>query len=366
MAILAVPDKTIFVFPLIFGTLFVTVAVGNVNPTIDHLFADFSLAGVPGASLMVIEDGKICLAASYGLANLASGTDCATETNYRLASVTKQFTAMSILILAERGKLSLDDRLPKFFPGYPAHGKDITLRHLLTHTSGLLAYEDLIPPSATVQVKDKDVLELLRQQDKTMFPPGTAFHYSNTGYAFLALVVAEVSGVPFAKFLRENIFQPLGMNNTVAFEAGISTVPHRALGYVAEISGDKTRRAFVLADQSMTSAVLGDGGIYSSTADLFKWDQALYTEQLVRREILQQAFTASSRTSDAANSGYGFGWYVGSHRGVSCVWHYGGTCGFSTHIERYPQKKLSLIVLANRRSAPLAEISRAIIDLYWT
>jgi CubicO group peptidase (beta-lactamase class C family) len=336
-----------------------------VNPTVDHLFADFSLPGVPGASVMLIEDGKVLLAASYGLANLETGAICATNTNFRLASVTKQFTAMSILILAVCGKLSLDDPLPKFFPGFPAYGKDITLRHLLTHTSGLLAYEDLIPPDTIVQVKDKDVLQLLRQQDKTMFPPGTAFHYSNTGYAFLALIVETVSGQPYAKFLHKNIFHPLGMANTVAFEAGISTVPHRALGYSAGLSDDKQRRVFNQTDQSVTSAVLGDGGIYSSTADLFKWDQALYTERLVPREMLQQAFTASSRASDSPESGYGFGWYVGNYRGVPSVWHYGSTCGFSTHIERYPTKKLSLIVLANRRGAPLAEISRGITDLYW-
>ncbi len=348
-----------------FVTLFVKVAGRNVNPAIDHLFADFSLPGVPGASAMLIEDGKILLAANYGLANLETGAACSTDTDYRLASVTKQFTAMSIMILAERGKLSLDDHLAKFFPGYPAHGKDITVRHLLTHTSGLLDYEDLIPPGTTVQVKDKDVLQLLRQQDKTMFPPGTAFHYSNTGYAFLALVVEAASGKTFAEFLRENIFQPLGMAHTVAYEAGISTVPHRALGYTAGVSGENRRRAFKLTDQSVTSAVLGDGGIYSSTTDLFKWDQALYTEQLVRREMLKLAFTASSSSSDASGSGYGFGWYVGSHRGIPSVWHYGGTCGFSTRIERYPQKKLTLIILANRRDAPLSDISRAITDLYW-
>jgi len=349
-----------------FERLFVKVVARIVIPTIDHLFADFSLPGVPGASIMLIENGKILLAASYGVANLETGAVCAIDTNYRLASVTKQFTAMSIMILADRGKLSLDDHLPKFFHGFPPYGKDISVRHLLTHTSGLLAYEDLIPPGTTVQVKDKDVLQLLRQQDKTMFPSGTAFHYSNTGYAFLSLIVAAVSGKPFAEFLHENIFQPLGMNNTLAFEAGISTVPHRALGYSAGVSDDKKRRVFDQTDQSMTSAVLGDGGIYSSIADLFKWDQALYTEKLVSRKMLQQAFTASSPTSDAPASGYGFGWYVGSYRGVPSVWHYGATCGFSTHIERYPQKKLSLIVLANRRGAPLAEISRAVIDLYWT
>ena len=315
---------------------------------------------------MLIKEGQPVLSASYSLANLETGAACAAQTNYRLASVTKQFTAMSIMILAQRGKLTLNDSLPKFFPDFPAYGKEITVRQLLTHTSGLLAYEDLIPPSTTAQVKDRDVVQLLRQQDKTMFAPGAQFHYSNTGYAFLAQIVETISGQTFAQFLHDNIFQPLGMAGTVAYEAGVSTVPHRALGYSAVVSPDERRRNFELTDQSLTSAVLGDGGIYSSINDLFKWDQALYTERLVRKEMLQQAFTAHSRGSDFKGSGYGFGWYVGEQRGVPCVWHYGETCGFSTHIERYPQRKLSLIVLANRRQAPLADLSRAVVDLYWT
>lgn len=338
----------------------------KVNSVVDHLFADFSLPGVPGVSVAVIRDGKHVLTASYGLANLERGTACAANTNYRLASVTKQFTAMCIMILAERGKLSLDDTLPKFFPGFPDYGKQITVRHLLTHTSGLLGYEDLIPPGTTAQLKDKDVLRLLWGQNKTMFPPGSSFHYSNTGYSFLALIVEAASGDRFAEFLHKNIFHPLGMSNTLAYEAGISTVSHRAFGYTADVSADQQRRIFNFTDQSLTSAVLGDGGIYSSTHDMFKWDQALYTEKLISQKMLQEAFTAHSRISDAKGSGYGYGWYVGNRHGVPSVWHYGSTVGFSTRIERYPQKKLTLIMLANRHEAPLEGISRAVTDMYWT
>lgn len=334
--------------------------------TVDHLFADFSLPGVPGASAMVIKDGKIIAARSYGLANLEAGIPCATETNFRLASVTKQFTAMSILILASRGQLALGDNLRKFFPDFPSYGEHITVRHLLTHTSGLLAYEDLMPPSTSAQLHDKDVLDLLRKTDKTMFPPGSAFHYSNTGYSFLALIVQAASGKRFAEFMRDNIFQPLGMSNTVAYESGISTVARRAFGYTARVNEETRRRVFDLTDQSLTSAVLGDGGIYSSTADLFQWDQALYTEKLIPRALLQEAFTAASHPSDFEGSGYGYGWYVGKRRGVPSVWHYGSTIGFSTRIERYPQKRLTFIILANRNEAPLQEISNGLTDLYWT
>lgn len=333
---------------------------------IDHIFADFGLPGVPGASVMVIRDGQPVYSTGYGLANLEMGTPCAPETNFRLASVTKQFTAMSILMLHEAGKLSLDDRLPKFFPGFPNYGKDITVRMILTHTSGLLAYEDFVPDSATDQVKDHDVLKLLEKQNKTMFPPGSQFHYSNTGYAFLALIVEVVSGKTYAQFLRDSIFQPLNMTNSVAYEKGISTVPNRALGYTETKGANKLRREFLMTDQSSTSAVLGDGGIYSSTVDMFKWDQALYTEKLISKELLREAYTAHSNISDFKGSGYGYGWYIGNDHGVPCVWHYGSTCGFSTHIERFPEKKFSIIILTNRRNAPMKDLSRALIDACWT
>ena len=332
---------------------------------VDHLFADFSLPDAPGASLMVIKDGAIVLARSYGLARIEDRIGCATDTNFRLASVTKQFTAMSILILATRGKLSLDDGLMRFFPNFPMYGQDIKIRHILSHTSGLMDYEDLIAPATKAQVHDKDVFDLLCKEDKLMFAPGSSFHYSNTGYAFLALIVQAASGQRFADFLHDNIFQPLGMTNTVAYEAGISTVPHRAYGYTARVDESTRRRVFAPTDQSVTSAVLGDGGIYSSTADLFKWDQALYTEKLIPQGLLQEAFTATSHPSDFQGSGYGFGWYIGTRHGVPSVWHYGSTVGFSTRIERYPARKFTLILLANRNEAPLGEISSAVTEIFW-
>jgi CubicO group peptidase (beta-lactamase class C family) len=334
--------------------------------TVDHLFADFSLAGAPGAALLVIDHGERVLAANYGLANLETGAACLNTTNFRLASVSKQFTAMTILILAARGKLSLDDSLRKFFPDFPAYGEGIAVKHLLTHTSGLPAYEDLIPEGATRQVKDQDVLDLVKHQDRGMFPPGSKFHYSNSGYAVLAMITQTVSGVPFARFLRENIFHPLGMEQTVAYEAGVSTVPNRALGYASTVNKTTQRREFAPSDQSLTSAVLGDGGIYSSTHDLYQWDQALYTEKLIPRALREEAFTAFSSPTDFNGSGYGYGWYVGKLRGEKCVWHYGETCGFSTHIERFPERKRSLILLTNRRDAPVARLSQAVMDLFWT
>jgi CubicO group peptidase (beta-lactamase class C family) len=343
-------------------SLFAFVASAMSQPTeksVDDLFKNFSPADAPGAVVMVIKDGKTAFAKAYGAANIEAHTACSTNTNFRLASVSKQFTAMSILILVERGKLQLDQSITRFFPEFPEYGKPITVRHLLTHTSGILDYEDLIPPGTTIPLSDENVLLLLRQQNKTNFSPGTKFQYSNSGYALLSLIVEAASGSTFPEFLHQNIFQPLGMTNTLAYKPGLAVVPNRSYGYTKKADG------YEGSDQSLTSAVLGDGGIYSSVVDLFKWDQALYTEKLVSRKTLEQIFTGSSRNSDMKDSAYGFGWYIGQERGVKHIWHYGSTCGFSTQIHRFPEKNFSLIVLTNRRDAGLTDITKKLIELFW-
>ncbi len=327
--------------------------------TIDALFHDFDRPDVPGASVMVIKNGKVLLAKSYGMADLENKISSAPDVNYRLASVTKQFTAMAIMILADSRKLSFDDPITKFFPEFPAYGKGITVRHLLNHTSGLIAYEDIIPQGTTLPVLDINALRLLQQQDHTYFPPGSQFRYSNTGYAFLALIVEKVSGQTFAAFLRDNIFKPLHMDQTLAYEAGISTVCNRAYGYTEQKDG-----GFIKTDQSLTSSVLGDGGVYSSVNDLCQWDQALYTTRLVSKKTLTQAFTPGKSTLHEKDLRYGFGWFLSDYRGLKKIWHYGSTVGFSTRLERFPEKKFTVIILANRNDAQLSGLPEKIADIY--
>ena len=323
---------------------------------IDALFKDYNQPGVPGASVIVIRDAKVVYSHAYGLADVEAKTAATTKTNYRLASCTKQFTAMCIMMLAERHKLNLDDRLTRFFPDYPAYGKDVTVRQLLTHTSGLRAYEDLMPKDQTAQLHDIDVLNLLKQATDTYVPPGMEYRYSNTGYAHLALIVEKASGMSFAAFLKKNIFGPLKMHETVAFEEGKSTVRNRAYGY------SKKANAVERTDQSTTSAVLGDGGIYSSVDDLMLWDQALYTTKLVSDDMLHQAWTPSILSS-GKQSNYGFGWELGEMHGVKTVRHSGSTVGFRTAILRIPEKKFTVIVLANRSEAKPVEIADAIASM---
>jgi CubicO group peptidase (beta-lactamase class C family) len=331
----------------------------NRSTAIDPLFQDFNHPDAPGAAVMVIQNGKVLYEQAYGLEDLNRKSPCTVETNFRLASLTKQFTAMAILMLVEKQKLSLEDSITKFFPEFPDYGKQITVSQLLSHRSGLIDYEDVIPEGTRIPVSDRNVLNLLRMQNKTYFTPGSEFRYSNGGYALLSLIVEKISGSGFADFLKRNIFQPLGMNGTLAYEAGLSVIPNRAFGYAKEQSG------FVFSDQSLTSSVLGDGGIYSSVRDLFQWDQALYSDRLISRSLLDQAFSVHSPTSDMQGSGYGYGWYVGKYQGEDLLWHYGSTCGFSTRIERVPQRKFTVIILTNRRDADeqIAQIARKIEDL---
>jgi CubicO group peptidase (beta-lactamase class C family) len=312
-----------------------TMVLAVTTPDIDTLLVRYQ-GDVPGASVLVVKDGETVFARSYGYADLESRTRATPQTNYRLASVTKQFTAAAILLLAEDGRLSIDDTVQRWLPSLPQH--DITIRQLLSHTSGLIDYEDVMPADTKEPLHDADVLRLLEGQDRTYFAPGTSYRYSNSGYALLALIVGKASGQDFAAFLRERIFEPLGMKNTVAFEDGISSVAKRAYGY-SEIDGRWQR-----TDQSFTSAVLGDGGIYSSIEDLAKWNAALDDARLLSDASRTLAFSPHTTTDETDVEHYGFGWRL--NRGTQ--WHSGETIGFRNAIVRWPAQKLTVVVLSNR------------------
>jgi CubicO group peptidase (beta-lactamase class C family) len=304
---------------------------------------------VPGACVAVLEEGVPIFRRAYGLANVESQAAATTATNYRLASLTKQFTSAAILLLAEEGRLSIDDPVRKWLPTLPDAADEIVIRHLLSHTSGLIDYEDLIPDGTTSPLSDADVLGLLEAENHGYFRPGTSYRYSNSGYSLLALIAGRASDKDFASFLRERIFQPLGMRNTVAFEAGISVVAHRAFGYSA------SRHSWTRTDQSLTSATLGDGGIYSSIDDLAKWDAALYDDRLLRQASLRLAFAPATQTDDPAVQ-YGLGWRItGKTR-----WHSGETVGFRNVIVRYPERRFTVIVLTNRNDPPPYPLALAI------
>jgi CubicO group peptidase (beta-lactamase class C family) len=330
--------------------------VRDLTSAVDSVMHDYATPDGPGASVLIRRDGATILARSYGLADVEANVKATAATNYRLASLTKQFTATAIMLLKEDGRLRYDDSIARFLPNLPSAARGVTIRMLLTHTSGLWAYEDFVPDSQTTQVHDADVPALIARADSGYFPPGSAYRYSNTGYALLALIVEHVSGEPFARFLDERIFGPLGMTHTVAYQAGISTVANRAFGYSMD-SGRVTR-----TDQSSTSAVLGDGGIYTSLDDLAKWDAALDAHTLVRAEDQREAWT-SALTTSGARVGYGFGWFVDSASDGPRVRHYGETRGFTNAILKVPSRRLTIVILTNRSGGTPWDLASAIAAL---
>jgi CubicO group peptidase (beta-lactamase class C family) len=340
---------------------------------IDAIFRPLTNDQSPGIAVSVIRDGKLVFARGYGLANVEKRTPITPDTDFRLASVTKQFTAMSIMLLVHDGKLRYDDTLTKIFPEFPAYGKDITVRQLLNHTSGVKDYGELYmkqvgeqtPMDKVPQILDKGVLQLLEQQTATDFPPGSKWMYSNSGYGVLAMIVEKTSGIPFGEFLHDRIFKPLHMDKTLAYEKGKNEVPNRAFGY----RKDKDKGAFVLADQSPTSAVLGDGGIYTSVREMAKWDKALRTHKLLNDLEMREAFTpvqmeGGVKTPDGKEMLYGFGWFLDPYKGHEREWHSGGTMGFLTAIHRFPKDGLTVVVLSNRMDLDPVEQGLKVADLY--
>jgi len=324
---------------------------------VDSLFSAYSGSTVPGASVVVIADGRVVLRRAYGMADLERRVAATPETDYRLASVSKQFTAMAVMLLATGGKLRYDQPVRDFLPELPAAAQPVTIRHLLNHTSGLVDYEDLVPESRTAQLDDRDVLGLLAGKDSVYFPAGSQYRYSNSGYVLLGLIVARASGLSFPEFVRTRIFQPLGMSATVAHVEGSDTVPRRAYGY------SPRGGTFVQTDQSVTSATLGDGGIYSNVDDMQRWDQALSagSTALVDAATLDLAATPPQLPAGATTE-YGFGWFIDIYRGEKRWRHTGETSGFRNAIQRYPRRRLTVIVLTNRSSGEPRALAERIAD----
>jgi CubicO group peptidase (beta-lactamase class C family) len=353
-----------------------------VSSKIDAIFAAATDARSPGVAVEVRRNGRTIFARGYGARDLRSSTKLDARTDFRLASFTKQFTATAVMLLVHDGKLRYDEPLTEIFPDFPAYGQGITIRQLLTHTSGLPDYEDLMESiekakgprwSETQQIQDAEVLELLKQTTHGKFAPGTSWAYSNSGYVVLGLVVAKVASEPFGQFVSERIFRPLHMSGTMVFVNGKNTVPNRAYGHT------KDNGAFTETDQSSTSATQGDGGVYSNLLDLAKWDDALARHALLSEREMAPALapvkladgspTLWPREPDGDNLdpgkpvSYGFGWFLDAYSGHQRMWHTGSTRGFRTVIERFTSDGLTIIILANRTDLDPAKLALQVADM---
>jgi len=320
---------------------------------LDTLFAAYAEPGAPGAAVLVVNDTTVTIH-TWGLADLEANAPVTATSDFRLASLTKQFTATAVLLLAKEGQLSLEDPITDRLVGMREHAKPIQIKHLLNHTSGIWDYEDFVPDSMP-PVHDADVPGLVARAESLYFAPGSKYQYSNSGYALLALTVERASGKSFADYLKERIFTPLGMTGSVAHVEGVDTVPHRAYGH------SKQDGAWVRTDQSNTSAVLGDGGVYTNATDLSKWVRALMTAPLPGEELQQRAWTPATLTGGTVGP-YGMGWFVDTDRGLRRLSHHGETRGFTNAFLMYPDRKVAVIILTNRIGGGPWDLAQKVAD----
>jgi len=317
----------------------------RIEAVLDKIFQNYN-GHVPGASVSVSKYGEPVLFRSYGLANLETGTPVESDTNFRLASVTKQFTAMCIMILKEKGELSYDNSLRDLLSEFPQYAEEITIRQMLQHTSGIRDYDDFTPSDYKGQLVDGDVLKMLVDQDSTYFPPGSEYRYSNSAYVLLGLIVERLSGVSFSEFMEREIFKPVGMDDSVLHVKGVTSIENRAFGYAKKADG------FVFNDQSSGSLLLGDGGVYSNIDNLVKWDKSLYSDMLVSGDSLREAFTRG-KLSTGEETNYGYGWHIAEYDGVKLLYHGGSTAGFRNLFIRAPELGSSMTILTNRNTLDL-------------
>ena len=350
---------------------------------IDAIFSGVTSPDAPGLAVLVRQNGKAIFERGYGVRDLPTKSRIDARTNFRLASFTKQFTAMAVMLLVHDSKLRYDETLTEIFRDFPDYGKSITVSNLLNHVSGLPDYEDLMEAaqkangplwSREKQIQDAEVLELLKKEKSGKFAPGTSWSYSNSGYVVLGLIVAKASGKTYGEFLRERIFVPLKMNHTVVYQKGKNEVTNRAFGHSMENATLKE------SDQSSTSATLGDGGIYSNLEDLAKWDDALRNHTLLSEKEMQPALTPvklndgsephwpTEPDGDNLNPGkpvsYGFGWFLDPYEGHQRMWHTGSTMGFRTVIERFLGDNLTIAILANRTDLDPEKLSLQVADIF--
>ena len=312
---------------------------------IDASIAPYFQADVPGATVIVVKDGKPVLRRAYGMADTAKGVKMRPEMALRLGSITKQFTATAILMLAEDGKLALDDDITKHLPDYPAKGKKITIEHLLTHTSGIPSYTSK-PGYMLNMAQDISVARMIDtfKNDPLEFEPGSQYRYNNSGYFLLGAIIEKISGQSYASFLEQRLFKPLGMRDTYYEGVKTSKAPVAAGHSRAE------QGYGAAAPLSMTQPYAA-GSLVSTVDDLARWDAAIAAGRLLKPSSWQRAFT-SYRLSDGKTTGYGYGWEVGKVQGETAIGHGGGINGFSTHALRFPDQKVYVAVLTNSDSGP--------------
>jgi CubicO group peptidase (beta-lactamase class C family) len=328
------------------------------SQAIDSLFAEWNKPNVPGCALGIMKDGELLYSKGYGMANLDYNIPNSDSSAYWICSTSKQFTAACIVLLAEQGKLSFDDNLKQYFPDFPDYAKEITIRQLLNHTSGIRDYYDLRilkGLSDEYLYTDADLKKLLINQTNLNFAPGEKFLYGNSGYWLLGQIVNMVSGTNLADFARKEIFEPLGMNNTHFHNDHTQIVKNRAVGYVPNGEGIYKMSTIIID-------VIGAGGIITTIKDIKKWDDAYYNST-----VLSKTFWEEMTRQGVLNNGevidYASGLWIEKYKGLKTIRHSGAFVGFRTVFVKFPEEHLSIAIFANREDANTLRKAYQIADI---
>ena len=326
---------------------------------VDRLFAEWDKPDSPGAAVVVLKNGKVVHQQGYGMANLEYGVPITSTTIFDVASVSKQFTAMAIAILAKQEKISLDDDIRKYMPDIPDFGKTITIRHLLHHTSGLRSWGFLMQLEGLEwddRLSYAHTLQLARNQKELNFEPGEEYSYSNTGYTLLAEIVARVTGQSFREWTTTNIFKPLGMTGTHFHDDHTEIVKNRASSYTPDKKG-----GFRNVVSNLT--VVGSSSLFSTVEDMSKWIKNFDEGQVGGTAVLDQMFETGV-LNNGKKLNYAFGLVMGEYRGIKTVHHSGGWAGFNSHIVLFPKQKFNVAVLSNLSTMKPVSLANQIADIY--
>ena len=312
----------------------------------------------PGVSVAVVKDGAVVVAKGYGFSDVEKSTRATEQTIYQLASVTKPFTAMATLMLAEEGKISLDGKVTEILPGLPAAWAPVTVRHLLTHTSGIKSYTDVFGEKKVSdgQVFTSEQILALVKDAPLSFTPGDRYAYCNTGYYLLGMIIEKASGRTYPAFLTERIFRPLGMTST-SLDDYTDARPLRARGY--STGNGKTKPA----EHTHPTQPFSAGALISTVVDLAKWDAALSARKLLKPASYDAMWTPM-RLNDTKASTYALGWEVGPYRGQARQAHGGDISGFSTYVARFPDAKVTIVALVNQGGGAAGALVNGIADIY--
>ncbi len=324
---------------------------------VDKLFARWNTSDSPGAAVCIIKEGRIIYKKGYGMANLEKKVPVTARSVFRIGSMSKQFTAACTVILEQRGKLSFDDSITKYFPDFPSFYEPVTIRHMIHHISGVKDYFTLFYHLGKRDLDYfslEDAVKLLKNQKSLYFPPGRQYVYTNSNYMLLGEIVRKVSGKSLRQFAEDNIFKPLGMNNTHFHDDASMFVKNRATGYRHFSDGIKIMESPL--------EIVGDGGIFTTVEDLFLWDQAFYNGKL-GQDLIKTIIT-KGKLNNGSEITYAFGLFIDEYKGKKKISHAGTCVGHRADMIRFPDQKFTVICLTNRRRINPTDYCRRIADIY--